>query len=386
MPDKVGIYRAGSYDADALARALERSIGELGLGLPSGARVLVKPNIVSQNRPSQCTTTHPAVVDAICRIFADRGCTLTIGEASAFYETGYTARGFRTSGIAGVAAKYGARLVAFEEEGGRLHSGPSARALSSVLLARSLDECDFLVSAAKLKAHVFAKLSGAVKNLYGLVPGGAKFEYHYRGGENTRYAFGHKLCDIWEIARPGLSVLDAVWGLEGYGPASTGKPKRTGLLFVAANPWALDWQAARVVGSDPRALEIFRAGLERGALVDPDSIELRGDFPEPPSVPYEFPVLSEAVPPERDTVYRLVSFAPEVSARRCDGCGACVAACPPGAVEMTGTGAGARPLFDGETCLRCYHCFYSCTRRAIRLRGATLVNRPAMALRRLISL
>ena len=162
-----------------------------------------------------------------------------IGDSSAFWQPGNTRRAFVTSGMAKVASRFGASLVAFEEEGGRMHYRCENSVLKDILLARALDETDFLVNVPKLKTHSFFRLSGAVKNLFGLVPGGAKYEYHFIGGY-TRADFGEKLADIAAMVPRSLTVMDAITGLEGFGPAATGKPRETGLLLVSENPFAVD--------------------------------------------------------------------------------------------------------------------------------------------------
>ncbi len=380
MAEKVAIMNCPAYDVDSIEGKLREALEALRVELPSRARVLVKPNIVSQNTPEQCTCTHPAVVEAICLLLAERNCAIAIGESSAFYERGYTDRGFVTSGIARVAAKFGAELVAFERDGVELARNPLARELTSVLIARRLREVDFVIDAAKLKTHGSTGMSGAVKNLLGFVPGGAKFEYHYAGTPG-RAGFGERIADVFDAVRPGLSVLDAVCGLEGPGPSSLGRPKRTGVVMVSGNPWAIDFLAARMIGLDPYSYEILQAGLARGFLQNPESIEATGDFSEPPYVPYQIPAPSKEPPREKNLLYRLIGFVPTVRKGACHRCGHCAEACPVGAIAFDGV-----PVIDLSKCLHCYHCAYACPAGAIRLKGLTPWNGLAMALRKLLGI
>ncbi len=366
MNDKVAVMDADRYDTDLIARKVASAIEALGIAIPRGARVLVKPNILAQNYPAQCATTHPAVVDALCAILSDAGCLVTIGESSAFWQPGHTRRAFETSGIARVARRYGARLVAFEEDGGVLRRREGNEILDEVLLTRRLDETDWLVNLPKLKTHSFFGMSGAVKNLFGLVPGGTKYEYHFVGGY-TREAFGEKLADVASFAPSGVTVMDAIVGLEGFGPAATGKPKKAGLLLVSDNPFAVDCVAARVIGLDPVEVKSVAAGMRRGLATDDANPVIVGDRADIPRVPWRLPKVHAEEPRGKDRLYRVITVRPRVKERACTGCGACADACPSGAIGVRGVPAVAE--IDRERCLNCWLCHYLCPERAIPLSG-----------------
>lgn len=368
MIPKVAVMDAPRYDAVLIAEKLLEALAAIGHALPRGARVLVKPNILAQNYPVQCATTHPAVIDAVCSLLADSGCAITIGESSAFWQPGHTRRAFKTSGIAAVAKKYGAAIVAFEEDGGKLYRREENLALRDALLTRRLDETDFLVNVPKLKTHSFLRMSGAVKNLFGLVPGGAKYENHFVG-DYTREAFGEKLADIAALVPRGLTVMDAIWGLEGFGPAAIGTPKDTELLIVSDNPFAVDCVAARVIGLDPMAVKSVSAGVRRGLIPANATPLVVGDHSSIPSVPYRLPKEKEEEPRERDALYRVITVRPFVKVARCVRCGACVDACPSGAITLPSGGRGVGAVIDRDRCLNCWLCHYCCPERAIALRG-----------------
>ena len=220
-----------------------------------------------------------------------------------------------------------------------------------------------------LLTNSFFGMSGAVKNLFGLVPGGAKYEYHFIGGY-TREAFGEKLVDIASLVPRGLTVMDAIWGLEGFGPAATGKPKETGLLIVSDNPFAVDCVAARVIGLDPLAIKSVSAGIRRGLIPANATPLVVGDHSAILSVPYRIPEEKEEAPRERDTLYRVIAVRPFVKTARCVRCGACVDACPFGAITLPSGGRGVGAVIDRTRCLNCWLCHYRCPERAIALRGA----------------
>ncbi len=382
MKNVVAIMKVSQYEPDMICSKISAALSCLNICLPVGKSVLLKPNIIGQNTPSQCTTTHPAVVDAVCRLLSERSCRIVIGESSAFYQKDHTMRGFKTSGIEAVALKYGAELVAFERDGVRLFSHPDNRILPSVLLCERFMRVDYIINLPKLKTHAFFQLSGAVKNLFGFVPGGTKYEYHFIMGRG-KDLFGEKLVDIFQIVKPSLHIMDAVWGLEGFGPAATGKPKHTGLILLSDNPFAMDFAVSGIIGYDPYEIASTKAALKRGLLVNPEEICFLGDIESIPSIFYEKPKPSKKpdnLPKERDTLYKAMLVVPTLLRRRCSKCGICVDVCPVQAVYQN-----PYPTIDRVRCLNCYHCSYRCPEKALPLRGGFL-NKMAQIGRRIARL
>ena len=85
-----------------------------------------------------------------------------------------------------------------------------------VTLNRSLAGAPALLNLPKFKTHLFARLTGATKNLYGAVSGMMKVAYHTRLKDPA--AFMGLLLDLVDYLQPRLQVVDAVVGMEGDGP------------------------------------------------------------------------------------------------------------------------------------------------------------------------
>jgi hypothetical protein len=97
------------------------------------------------------------------------------------------------------------------------------------------------------------------EKLFGLVRRGTKYEYHFVGGYR-REEFGEKLTDIARIVNPYLSVMDAIVGLEGNGPARSERRKRR-TSACGRNPFALDCASRGSSGSIPCRCRPFRRGF-----------------------------------------------------------------------------------------------------------------------------
>ena len=84
--------------------------------------------------------------------------------------------------------------------------------LKSTPLNKVIEDADVIISLPKLKTHAMTSYTGAVKNLFGTIPGTYKAELHFR--LNERKSFCSMLVDLHECVKPTLSIMDAVWGME----------------------------------------------------------------------------------------------------------------------------------------------------------------------------
>lgn len=378
----VSVEPCNSYNPDRVYNSLIKLLRGIEFNAPRNKKILLKPNIIAQNTPDQATTTHPAVVDAVCRFFTEHNCRISIGDSSAFYQGGGTLRGLETSGIAAVARKYGAHIVPFETT--RLRKITSQEYLNPLYVTEAVFEHDLVVNLPKLKLHRLARYSGAIKNMYGCVVGGSKQLYHtfYQHSSNYQEIWGKPLVDVYEAVTPRLSIMDAVIGLDKNGPAANGEPRFTGLLLASANGPALDVVACKIIGFDPYWVPAVREAIERG-LVSPDHIVTRGQVP---SIPYV--KLPDVIPPKGlmqkldDYFFEQFIVTPKIERKKCTRCDACIKNCAASAIKYD---KEKLPIIDYAACIHCYCCENYCTYDAIHLHGSS-VNHLIRAIRYIIKL
>lgn len=161
-------------------------------------------------------------------------------------------------------------------------------------IAQPALEADLLVSVPKLKTHTFTKFTGAVKNLFGCLPGDVKSNVHrFAGGEPK---FSDMLVDIYSTLTPGLAVMDAVWGMDGDGP-TYGRTRKIGYVLASKNPVALDSIAARMAGFSSTEVHTIRICRERNLF--PKNVETTGE-PRVPSIPdFRRPATARTAPQSR---------------------------------------------------------------------------------------
>ena len=173
--EKVAVVECRSYDFEEVYEAITEALKRIEFTIPENITVLIKPNIMAQNRPDQHTVTHFAVVDALCRILKEKHCHIQIGDSIAFYEKGLTRKAFQTTKIQETAYKYDAELISFDEEPlVEVRSGLVG--LDVLYIPKVLLEADLVINVGKLKTHGSLRLAGAVKNMFGSLPGSGRMQ------------------------------------------------------------------------------------------------------------------------------------------------------------------------------------------------------------------
>ncbi|NLI61014.1 MAG: DUF362 domain-containing protein [Clostridiales bacterium] len=372
--DKVSLIKCNSYELDEVEDALEKSlrlIGGIDSYIKPGMKVLVKCNLLMKKKPEECTTTHPTVVEALVKRLQAINAIPIIGDSPGGLFTPRLLSGIYTaSGMADVAQRTGAELN--YNTNSMEVSYPEGRVVKKLTVMELLKEVDAVISVAKLKTHGMTLYTGAVKNLFGVIPGMTKAEYHLRMKKVED--FTGALVDICGYVKPVLSIMDGVMGMEGDGP-SAGTPRKIGAILASDSPYALDLVCASLVGIDPERVPTVQRAVERGlSSYDLDDIELLGDsFDELLIEDFKLPVTGEISFLHRafGSNSQLASFLnhhlgpkPYFNYDECIGCGDCQRYCPPKAIEMV----NRKPVVDLKECIRCYCCQELCPKKAVDIR------------------
>jgi uncharacterized protein (DUF362 family)/Pyruvate/2-oxoacid:ferredoxin oxidoreductase delta subunit len=363
---RVAVVRCASYDPAEVEAAVGeglRLLGGLTSLLGTRRRVLLKPNLLHGDDPARCSITHPAVLRAAALACRSGGLTVTYGDSPAVQNPRAAAR---SSGYETVARETGMTLADFEN--GEERSFPDGRQNKLFLLARGVLEAEAVVNLPKMKTHGLTRMSGAVKNMFGSIPGLTKSWMHARLSEE--FSFSRMLIDLNRFLAPALSIMDAVYGMEGNGPRN-GRPVHTGLLLFSTDAVALDATASRIMGIDPEELYFLTYAENIGfGRVKEESIEILGAPPERPAgrgyaLHPTAHVFANA--PFQKLFRRLLVPRPVIKAGRCTRCLQCVRICP---VEPKAIAAadGRPPRYDYRRCIRCYCCQETCPEGAVRVR------------------
>lgn len=375
---RVSIVKLDSYDQqDAVDRAVKASVDAIG-GISSfvkaGDKVLLKPNLVAPSAPELAVTTHPSILRAVIRLVRDAGGKCFVGDGPGVGSTYTAARG---SGLVSVAEEEGAELLDFNETD--VFENEENRILKRISLAKQLKEMDCLITLPKLKTHCQMAYTGALKNQYGLIPGAAKGQFHFRFQNRDRMA--DLIVDINRTAKPALAVMDAVVGMEGPGP-SGGTPRKIGAVMASSDLTALDSVAIEIIGLSLEDVPVSMAARRGGyGNADMEDIEVVGATVDELKInDYKLvkaPLnIMRILPLPRFMlrwIRRQVAPAPRINPDRCIKCRRCENGCPvkPAAIQPLAEGG---PKLNDLTCIRCYCCHEFCPVKAIELKKSFLAS------------
>ena len=371
---KVATSACKDYQEANVAAAVDDVLEQLGgieKFVPQNAKVFVKLNLVREMSPDKCGTTHPEVVVALCRQLEKVTQNIIIGDSCAgLYTKSMLSPVYSKCKMTEVEARTGAKLnwnfdVQTVDIGGKV--------ISECDIISSFLDADVVINVAKLKTHSFAGFTGAVKNLFGLVPGLIKVEMHSRFPDLSDFC--NLLIDLEQFSHPKcvLHMIDGVIGMDGEGPTN-GKPKFIGQILASSDAYAVDAVALSLF-TNPFDIPLMRAAADRGYIdeslsnIDFDFAAWKTnfitDFDSPPAESMDFML---NMPSFVKTLVKKYMVKRVKMDKNCRGCGKCATHCPAKAITFQ----KGRARVVQKKCIHCYCCQELCPFNAVRFKRPLL--------------
>jgi uncharacterized protein (DUF362 family) len=375
MPkSRVALIGCSSYDDERVYEAVRAGINLLG-GITQfvkpGENIVIKPNVLIGTNPRKCVCTHPSVLKAAAKTLLEANVNVHYGDSPGF---GKSAANMKRAGLKHVADELGIKLADFDK--GKSINHKEALLNKRFVIANGVLESDGLVSLPKLKAHGLTRLTGAVKNQFGCIPGFFKGQHHVKMSDP--YDFATMLVDLSTFLRPRLYIMDGITAMEGNGPRS-GTPKKLGVILISADPVALDSVACKIINLDPTFVPTSVPGERAGlGTYHYENIEVIGEkienFLDPSFEVVRKPPASTQSGRVRALIRNKTCPRPVIDKVMCTNCGTCVQLCPvtPKAVNWHKGAESRPPSFEYNHCIRCYCCQELCPE------GAVLVREPLL--------
>lgn len=244
----VSIAKAPAYNMDVYD-TVYRLVSEHKLNV-RGKKIVLKPNLVEFDADT-AINTHPLVVHAAYEAFLRLGAaeiriaegpghrrgTLDLADAAGFFSTVPKFEDAFTD-------------LNLDDVAKRAIPQPLSQ-LKTLYLPHTVLDCDLLVSLPKMKTHHWAGATLAMKNLFGLVPGGV-----YGWPKNVLHWAGipESIVDLHHLFPRQFAIVDGIVGMEGNGPIQ-GTPKHAGVLVAGSDVAAVDATCCRIMGIDPKRIE-----------------------------------------------------------------------------------------------------------------------------------
>ena len=181
MSDIVSVLKCDTYDYALVKDTIKKSFDNLGginKFIKPSDKVLLKLNLLMKKHPDDAVTTHSVFAHALADVVIEAGGIVTIADSpGGLYNEAILRSVYKGCQIDTIAEKTGAKLnfdTSFENV-----SFPEGKTVKSFPIIKPILDADVVITVPKLKTHMMTFYTGAVKNMFGAVPGVYKAEYHF---------------------------------------------------------------------------------------------------------------------------------------------------------------------------------------------------------------
>jgi uncharacterized protein (DUF362 family) len=242
----------------ALVRYHEELYGTLqhGISLIGGldhirSPVLIKPNICTINDGTGVSVTDVDLVRTVAQLVLDSKPSASLRVVESDSQSKFAMEAFQKFG-------YDRMVKDFQKIGADvdlvdLSNGPLARVdmhgeyFGETELHEALIRPHSLISVAVAKTHYLTFITGALKNLFGLLPRKDQSFYHS--------SIDSVIADLARFVTTDLSIVDARTAVEGWNGPNT---KEVGAFVIGRSPVSVDSVLTRLLGFSPEHVSHLR--------------------------------------------------------------------------------------------------------------------------------
>lgn len=370
----VSLLRCSAYENDILKERIRQSFKNIGFDAKTfkKARVVVKPNLLMPAKEEKAIVTHSEFFRAVVQVVKENGGTPVLVESPAIHSL---ERVIKKTNYARVVEDEDIEIANPGHTRTLTYDG--AKKFKHIDISAEYFDADIILNLSKFKTHGITYITGAVKLLFGAIPGVEKSKMHLRAPAHDDFA--EFLLDLYGAMtygmtppKPIIHIMDAICVQEGEGPGPAGKPKWLNAVLAGENGISVDYVATMIAGLDVnKALTVIN-GFERNyGVSSKDEIKIVGDKIDDLCVDDFEPATGSSIfsnvfrwPFNTPTFKNLFLDRPVPREERCTLCYQCKQICASGAISAS-TGKKKVPEYDYHTCIRCYCCLEICPEAAI---------------------
>jgi ferredoxin len=275
----------------------------------------------------------------------------------------------KTVRIIQLSMEEGAEIKNFDREG-VVEVFSESRPEEKMFIAKPIFDADVVINLPKLKTHSAAIYTGAVKNVFGCIPGLRKAWYHKSAPEPGD--FGEIISDIHKAGRFHLHIMDGITAMQGEGPTA-GEVYNANKILISTDPLALDTIGAKMIKINIDSVPILATAKKRGiGEGNLDRIILDGDYKMIPTLEgFKLPKRFKSNKARNNkAVIKVIDFfkaRPKVNINKCRKCNMCVESCPVQAINRE------TKDINYQLCIECMCCHELCMYKAVELKSNNLV-------------
>jgi uncharacterized protein (DUF362 family) len=220
------VYLAETEDRTAFVKSVMEKFSD---AFSKPQKVLVKPNVVSgEPYPS---TTHPLVLGAVLDFLLERENQVVVADGTAV-DALNSENIISAHPLAEVCRQHGIELQNVHKHLFRKVKGPTM----NMELSELAFDCHYIISLPVLKSHQICRMTGALKNQFGLLRNRERITMHI-GLRNL-----HKgIAEINSVLKPDLIIMDAVvTHLRANEKRHGATEAKLGFMLAGADPVAVD--------------------------------------------------------------------------------------------------------------------------------------------------
>jgi uncharacterized protein (DUF362 family) len=259
----------GNYNGESVRAVYEMlkegidAVGGMKSVIKNGDKVVVRANACWAVKPDSGIAADPRVVEALMRLIRDETHPKEVVVADRSSIGADTAESFEVSGIKAAALRGGAdRVLPLEQDKRVKVAVPDPMVLfKPVYLPKTMLDADVLIYLPKMKVHKLTLISLAMKMNQGSLD-------WYDAIRNHRADMHQKMVDMLKLLRPDLSIVDALWPMQGQGPGSPYPEdliKDFNVIVAGKDPVAVDTVGATLMGFEAKHdVPMLRAAEMKG--------------------------------------------------------------------------------------------------------------------------
>ena len=374
MPD-VALIQCRRYALDELKDKIRQSLFLISFDEKrfADARVVVKPNLLMPAKEEKAIITNATFFQAVVQIVKENRGTPVLLESPAIHSLSLVIK--KTAYASVVEAE---QLEVADPVPTRSLFFDRAKKFPHLDISAAYFDADIILNLPKFKTHGITYITGAVKLLFGAIPGVEKSKMHLRAPAHDDFA--EYLLDLYGAMTYGMTpsvpiihIMDAICVQEGEGPGPAGKPRWLNAILAGDNGIAVDCVAAQLAGLDiSKALTVVNGFKRDYGISSAAQINVTGDKVADLRVDDFKPATGASIrsnmfrwPLNTPTFKNWFLDRPVPMEDRCTLCYQCKKICASGAISVS-DGQKQVPRYDYKKCIRCYCCLEICPEAAIR--------------------